>query len=575
MTKELTGYPSIDKPWLKYFSEEALREPLPKCSLYDMLHKGNAEHLSDVALNYYGCKTSYRTLFEQIEKTAKAFSTIGIKQGDVVIFCTVNMPETVYSFYALNRLGAVINLVDPRTSEEGLREYINECNATALITVDLAYPIIKKAVQNTDVRKIIVVSPADSLSPIKRFFYLKSNPRKVLEANAIRWDNFIANGVDATPQYVPYEKGRCAIIAHTGGTTGIPKGVMLSDDNLNSVTHGYKYCGIPFNRQDRYFNDLPPFIVYGLSLAMHTTLCYGLQVILYPVFDSKEFPKQFAKYKPHHFSALTDHLKYLMEDKRTRHMNLSFLTTAAVGGDSLNTETERRFNSYLERGGTAYQTCKGYGMTELAATAISTSPLANKIGSVGIPLITNGVKIVDLDSGKEMKINETGEIWVSSPSLMLGYYKNKAETDKIIVTDEDGTRYIKTGDIGHVDEDGLLFHEGRIRRIYITSFDGQPAKIFPGLIEDVIKKCERVYDCVVVGRLVGDSACYEAVAYIVVDNEKQADNPTIIANIKGACEKNLPTYMVPVEYRFVTEFPHTPIGKVDFRKLEEECVKEQ
>lgn len=158
-------------------------------------------------------------------------------------------------------------------------------------------------------------------------------------------------------------------MAHTGGTTGIPKSVLLSNDNFNSVTHGYRYVGIDFRRGHRYFNNLPPFIMYGLCLATHTTLCYGLEVILYPLFDSKGFPKQFAKFRPQHFSAVADHLRYLAEDKRTANMDLSKLITAAAGGDSVNPELEIKLNEFLHKPGCLYDIVKGYGMTELAATS--------------------------------------------------------------------------------------------------------------------------------------------------------------------------------------------------------------
>ena len=142
----------------------------------------------------------------------------------------------------------------------------------------------------------ISVSAADSLPQSKKFLYRLKNKQPVLRKNAITWTEFVALGNGVKVQDVPYQKDQCCLIAHTGGTTGTPKGVMLSNDNMNAVMHGYRHLGVPFERKHRFFNDLPPFIVYGLCLAIHTTLCYGLEVIYYPVFDSKAFPKMFAKY---------------------------------------------------------------------------------------------------------------------------------------------------------------------------------------------------------------------------------------------------------------------------------------
>ena len=567
--KTLTGYPSIDKPWLKFYTEEQINTDLPECTVYELLWNNNKDHLGEIALNYYGHRFTYGQLFDRIERAAKAFSALGVKAGDIVIICTVNTPEMVYAFYALNRLGAIANMVDPRTNIDGLRGYIQESNARLAVVVEPAYPAIVKAAIGIELEKIIVISPADSLAPAAKILYRMKNKAPKLTDIAMSWKSFEAQGTAVVPEYVSYAKDACCVMAHTGGTTGFPKGVLLSNDNINAVTHGYQYLGIPFQRQHRYFDDLPPFIMYGLCLATHTTLCYGLEVILYPVFDSKDFPKQFAKYKPHHFSALVDHLKYLAQDERTKRMDLSYFITPAVGGDAVNVELEKEVNDFLHRNGCKYEATKGYGMTELAATAVTTCPKANALGSIGIPLIANTVKIVDTDTQQELKYMETGEIWISGPSIMQGYYKKPVETEEMIVTDEDGVRWIRTGDLGHMTEDGLLFHEGRIRRIYMTTHEGQPAKIFPMLVENALKKSVSVQECSVVGRKRKNSDYYEAVAFIVKNDTKTA---LLEDELNEICRKHIPTYMVPAEYRFVEELPHTPIGKIDFRALEKEAT---
>lgn len=567
-TYKSAGFPSIDKPWQKYYSEEAIRGKLPECSAYKLLYENNKSYLSDTALNYYGHKITYGMLFDEIQKTACAFGAIGIGEGDIVILCTVNMPETVYALYALNRLGAIANLVDPRTSEDGLRSYFNESAAKVVLTVDLVYPMIQKAILGTTVDCVIVVSPADSLPVVKRFAYRLKQKSALLSQEGLPWQAFINGGDGVSVKYADYRPDRCFVVAHTGGTTGTPKSVMLSDDNLNSVTYAYGCVGIPFQRGHRYFNDLPPFIIYGLSLALHTTLCHGLEVILHPIFDSKAFPRLFAKYKPHHFSALSDHLYYLSISPATRKMDLSFLVTAAMGGDSLNVELEKCVNRFLADRGCKYEVIKGYGMTELAATAITSFPGANKAGSIGVPLVINMVKIMDLDTGKELGYNETGELWISGPSIMLGYFENSQANAETLVTDEHGRRWIKTGDLAHIDGDGLVFHDGRIRRIYLTASKGHPAKIFPTLVEQTILGCEGVEDCMVVGRFMKDSAYYEPVAFIVAH---QGD--ALRDALSAKCRAALPNYMWPVEYRFVDAIPLTPIGKKDYRILEVEATK--
>lgn len=540
--KKLTGYPSIDKPWLKYYSEEAINTPLPECTLFEMLWKNNKDHQDNIALNYYDRKITYGQLFDGIEKAAKAFSALGVQHGEIVAICSVNTPETLYVLYALNRLGAIANMIDPRTNTDGVQHYLEECNIRFVITIELAYPLFAKVENNYRIEKIISVSAADSLPQPKKFLYRLKNKQPVLRENAMTWTEFIEAGDGIAVQDVPYQKDCCCVIAHTGGTTGTPEGVMLSNDNINAVMYGYRYLGIPFEQKQRFFNDLPPFIVYGLCLATHTTLCYGLEVIYYPVFDSKAFPKMFAKYKPHHFAAVPDHLKFMAQDKTTRNMNLDFFITAAAGGDAVSKDLENTCNQYLSKQNCPYPVVKEYGMTELAATAVTSTPYANAVGSVGIPLVFNTIKIMDPDTGKELPYNQTGEIWISGSSIMLGYYNKPEETKKIIVIDESGTRWIRTGDLGHITEDGLLFHEGRIRRIYPTTYEGQPAKIFPMLVEECVRKSEIVSDCVVVGRLKGNSTAYESIAYVILKNQDTEPN-VVKAELEALCRKNTPSYI--------------------------------
>ena len=572
--KKLTGYPSIDKPWLKYYSEEAINAKLPECTMCELLWQSNKDYLENTALNYYGRKFTYGQLFDGIEKAAKAFSALGVKTGEVVIICTVNTPEMVYALYALNRLGAIANMVDPRTNVDGIREYILESDARFVMTVDLAYPAIVKATKGTAVEKIVVVSPADSLPPVTKLLYKLKTKSPVIDEAAFDWKKFIELGNRVTPEYASYEKDACCVMAHTGGTTGSPKCVMLTNDNINAMTTGYRYIGVPFERSHRFFNDLPPFIIYGLCFATHTTLCFGVEVILYPVFDSKGFPKQFAKYKPHHFCTVPDHLRYLCSSKLTQNMDLSYFVTVAVGGDSLSTELEERVNEFLAARGCKYKTIKGYGMTELASGAVTASPLCNAIGSVGAPLVINTIKIVDTDTMQELGYGQSGEIWISGPTIMQGYLNKPEETAETIFTDEHGIRWIRTGDLGYITEDGLLFHQGRLRRIYITVHEGQPAKIFPMLIEDVIKKSKAVNSYSVVGRKQANSENYEAVAFIV-PKDSHTDLKQIEQELIFLCKENLPSYMIPVQYHFVDKLPVTASGKVDFRSLEKEAEKLQ
>ena len=563
----LTGYPSIDKPWLKYYSEEAINAPLPECTAYELLYRNNKDHLNDIALNYYDRKITYKELFDEIEKAAKGFVACGVQAGDVVILSSVNSPEIVYSFYALNRLGAVANMVDPRTSEDDIYLYIRDSFAKVVVALEAVCPLMYRAGCRANISKVISISPAYSLTPVKKLFYRARNKSPNLSSEIITWKEFVYAGETIKAKYAEYTRAERCVIAHTGGTTGTPKGVILSNDNLNAIVHGYRFTGIPFERKQKFFADLPPFIMYGLCIGIHAALCSGLEVILYPIFSPKDFPKQFKKYKPNHFADGADHIRYLSESSLTKKMDLSFLITAAVGGDGLSIELEKKVNQFLLEHGCKFEVVKGYGMSECAATAFTTFKSANELGSVGIPMVKNNVKIVDTDSGLELFYDEIGEIWISSPSMMLGYMNNPDETSKLIIRGEEGEIWARTGDLGCISNGGLLFHKGRIRRIYLSSVGDQPAKIFPLLVEEKLRESINITDCCVVGRPIGDSTYNEAVAFIVKCSQKSDES--LIEELKDICRKSVPTYMAPVKYAFLDNLPLTPIGKVDYRALEE------
>lgn len=215
---EKTGYPSIDKPWLKYYSEDAINALLPECTIYEYIHESNRDYPDDIAMQYYGRNITFRTLFEEIDRAAAAFSKAGVKEGDIVTMVTVTTPETVYALYALNRLGAVSNMVDPRTSEEGIRDYIREVNGTIVLTIDVALPKVALAIEGTDVETLIVTSPFDSMPPVKRYALRMLSLLKGHSENSgtksTRWNAFIREGAGAGFEAAPYRKNRCCVIVH-------------------------------------------------------------------------------------------------------------------------------------------------------------------------------------------------------------------------------------------------------------------------------------------------------------------------------------------------------------------------
>lgn len=575
-TKPLTGYPSVDKPWLKYFTKEAIEAPLPKCTVYDYLWESNKGDLDNVALNYFDRSITYRELFDNIEQSTRALAALGLKSGDIIIMATVTTPEAIYAFYACNRLGIVSNMVDPRTSTNGIRDYITEVGARCVITIDVAYPKIEKAAEGTCVEKIVAISPADSLPPVKKAGFKLIN---LIKKSAVRlpdscdtWKRFLARGASVVYVTEPYKENACCVIVHTGGTTGTPKGVMLSNENLNTMALQYRLLGAEFNRSQSFLNIMPPFIAYGVVCGIHMPLVLGLTDVLIPQLDPDKFADLVIKYKPAHMLGVPAHFEKMRLSPKMRGFDLSFFESTGAGGDSISAQFERDINAFLREHKSKYEIAKGYGMTEISSAAVACHGTVNKFQSAGIPHLKTTVSVFEPDTDKELKYGETGEICMTAPTVMLGYFNHPEETDKVLHRHSDGKLWIHSGDIGHMDEDGFLFIDGRIKRI-IVRYDG--FKVFPSMIENTVSSHGAVEQCCAVG--VDDAAHSQGklpAVHVALKAEYRGKEHQVEQELGALCQKELPEYAQPVAWHFRDSLPLTPIGKIDFRALEKESEED-
>lgn len=561
---EMTGYPSIDRPWLKYYSDEAKKTKIPECTIYDYLWESNREHLDNVALNYFGYKIPYRKMFEEINKVAQAFANLGIKENDTIIIAAVTIPEVIYAFYALNQLGAISNMVDPRTSERGIQKYILESKARYILTLDILAEKIQGAIRDTSIEKMITVSATNSFVGVRGIIFDIVNTKSHNVKNVLPWKKFI-NNRNKVVEKSSYRKNKCCVIVHTGGTTGSPKGVMLTDDNLNAMVINAKASEGDYEIGNKFLNIMPPFIAYGLVNGIHMILSCGMENILIPQFNPDKFDKLLIKYHPTHILGVPTHYAKLFESKRLKNKDLSFLKIVGVGGDSLSVEMEKRIEEYLHMHGANITVATGYGMTEVSAAACGFHKNAYKVGSVGIPFLNTIIRITNIETLEEQSYNEQGEIWISSPTAMLGYDNNEEETKRVVYTDANGVKWIRSGDIGHMDEQGFLYIDGRIKRIIIR-YDG--FKVFPTQIENVIATCPEVKTCCAIGRADKDHSQGKLpVVYITLSREKK-DKMKLKEELNSLCKQMLPEYMQPIDFVFIDKMPLTANGKVDFHELE-------
>ncbi len=564
------GLPSIEKPWLKYYSKDAINAHLPECTIYEYLLQNNKNYPSDIAIIYLGRKITYRELFENINKTAASFLKAGVIEKEIVTVALPSIPETLYCVYALNKIGAVANMIHPLAGTEETINYFNEVKSRIAVIFDGAYGNIVTDICRTSVEKVIVASPADSLPLSLKTAYNVKKKKPKLDGNVfVNWKSFIQDGYGTTVKEVKRDCHDMAIISHTGGTTGEPKGVMCSDYNINALI--WQLSVLPNERQERNLVVLPPFINYSLVDGMLGMIALGIQTILIPDYRPEKIVEYIRKYRPNHLSSIPMYWEPLLSIKGIRKDDFTSLRHIYYGGEAMSIENENAVNEILINHGAKSVLHKGLGATELVSAATMTYDDCNTPGSVGVPLPKVNCKIVEIDTEREMGYNQQGEICFSGPTLMLGYYENDEATKGIIHVHEDGLKWLHTGDVGYIDENGIIYITDRIKRILGTKGrDGQPTKMFPDRIEKAIYNHSGVELCCVVGIPDIERINYPK-AYVTLKQKScnESDKRRIEKEIVDICKQNLPDYMVPDEIEIIDDLPRTPRGKIDYRSLEE------
>ena len=557
------------KVWMKYYEKENWDILLPECTAYAYLRATNKHRMHRTAIHYYGKDITFRELFAMIDSAAGAFTALGVKRGDMVSFLSVATPETIASLYALNKMGATVNTIDPRMDVESIKRMIKSSGSKILLTIDVAFPKVKKIIDDIDQDKIVVVSPATSLPFIKKVAMKMASKTKIEYTNKIlAWNTFIENGRNTIAEEAPYVGDAVVAITYTGGTTGFPKGVMLTNDSMNAVVINFMYCGLEYSHGDRFLGIIPIFSSYGMVCGMHMPLCLSMELVPIPKFVPAMIGKLVKQFHPQHMVSTPAFYEILMNSKEVKGRDLSFLITLGSGGDTMNGGLEEKLSQFMTEHNIKYPLAQGYGMSELSAAASFCVNKIYKPGSVGIPSLTTTVSIFDPETGEELGYNEEGEICVTGPSMMKGYFNAPEETANVMRLHDDGKVWIHSGDVGFIDSDGFLFIKGRIKRM-ITRFDGH--KVFPVNLEASVSKRPDVRNCAVIG--IRDMERSQGhYPMVLVEFAEGVDTDTACREIYKFCDETVEERGKPVAVIAVDEIPLTGMGKNDYRALESEYV---
>lgn len=566
-------YASTARPWLKYYDAKYIGQIPPECSAFDYVCRQNRSRLGECALEYYGRKFTYADFIVNVKKTAAAFRALGVKKGEIITVVSVMTPEVIYAFYAADMIGATLNLVDPRYSAEGIHEYIEEVGSRLLITLNVTYERCRQAARRTTVERVIVISPADSLPLHLALGYKMTNPdANKYKSNVLHWKQFLAGGKGHSIADDGYDPEHVCVVVHTGGTTGSPKGVMLTDQNFNTIAQQFAAYGKLFKKGQSLMNIMPPFIAYGYACGVHMPLALGLKVIIIPNLDPDKIGSLIWKHKPEHMFGVPAHYQQMASSFALRDKDLSFIRNYAAGGDAISIGAEQTVNEFLAAHHAEYPMAKGYGMTEVSSAATCAAGHTTKPGSVGIPLVNTLVSVFEPGTQTELPIGQRGEICICGPTMMKGYYNKPTETAAILQKHPDGRVWVHTGDIGYLDEDGFVYLDSRIKRLIIRH-DG--FKVFPSMIENVVSRHPSVHQCSVVGCTDKDHVQGRLpFVYLVLTPEAAVSGKRkqIIRELRQMCAEELAEYVQPAGYKIIPEMPMTPAGKFDYRKLEEEIT---
>ena len=576
------GYASIDKPWLKYYDDEKITFDVPSIKIYDCIYENNKNNLDDFALEYYGRKITYKELFVNVEKLAKAFKKNGICENEIVTVGMLTTPEAIYTMLALNKIGAIASMIDPRSSVNGLKKYLNDNGSNVVIITDLFKSKFAEAIEGTKTKQVITASILDSVEkwPLNSdnvhliYDLFNKNSAEIKDKRFVTLKDYIYSGREysATTNSV-YCEGKPALIVHSGGTTGFPKAVVMSDKNvLSSVYQGMK-SGIQFKRDETWLGIMPLFIIYGASTGTLLPLIKGITINLIPLFSPKKLPKIIKNKKPIHMTLAPSHFENLISSKLLEKEDLSFIVAPTVGGDKMDIELERRANEWLASHGCEYKVAKGYGSSETCSgVSINISNECNKEGSAGIPLPKTTISVFDVETGEELPYNEPGEICITGPTTMIEYLNDIESSEQVLKKHMDGKVWVHSGDYGYIDENGMLYVTDRIKRIII---DHGGFKILPSYVEKIIKQHKNIKECVVFGIPDEKHSQGEIPIACVVVKDEQALQKTI-NEVVSICQKELKdTTSIPAKFIQTDEIPYIPTnGKIDITKLKDQ-VKSQ
>jgi len=562
---------SASAPWTAYYGTTPASLNYPHVTMYEMLCETARQYPASDAYVFMGRKTTYSAFMKRIDAAARGLYHMGIRKGDKVTICMANTPQALDCFYALNRIGAIPNMIHPLSAAKEIAFYLNFSKSKAILTLDQFYYKVAEILPELEnPTEILIAKIADELPfPLSTLYPMTKGARavkKLPKGGYTLWYDMVKAGKD---QILPPHDGKfddCGAVLYSGGTTGTTKGIMLSNLNFNALglqtiaASGYEsIVGM------KMLSVMPVFHGFGLGIGIHTALIGGATCILVPQFSVKTYADVLIKQKPNLIPGVPTLFEALLRAEDLEGADLSFLKGIFSGGDSLSPELKKKVDAFLKAHGCPEQIREGYGTTECVTASCLTPKDYARSGSIGVPFPDTYYKIVKPGTTEEVAANTEGEICVSGPTVMMGYMDNLEETANTLRRHYDGRIWLHTGDLGHMDQDGFIYFRQRIKRMIISS----GYNVYPSQLENIIDGHEKVLLSCVIG--VKDDYRGQRIKAYVVPMPGIEPTEELRQELLTYCAQRVAKYAMPRELEFRTELPKTLVGKVAYRVLEEEA----
>lgn len=565
-----------DYPWLAHYPEHIdWHAAIDSQPLHTILEETAARHPERAAIYFLGKEWSYAALLKAVDQAAEGFQKLGVGKGDRVALMLPNCPAFVISYFGVLKAGGTVVNFNPLYSKRETEHQLKDSGAKLIVTTNLKliYPKVEAALTTTQLEAVILVDFAKELDTLKQWaFRLLKAGEQVFgghkKTQHLAFDALLNNAGQPRPVTIEPETD-VAVLQYTGGTTGVPKAAVLTHYNLYANT---VQCGLwcapllePRDSEvaDRVMGVLPLFHVFAMTTIMNLGLYWGMTLVLLPKFDLKQLLKTITKVKPTVMPGVPTMYAAIMNSPDVGNYDLSSLKCGVSGGAALPLEVKTRFENV-----TGCTLVEGYGLTETSPVA-SANPFKgeNKTGSIGLPFPQTIIEIRDVNNPQaRMPQGEKGEVCIRGPQVMQGYWNKPGESEQVLMSvegdQEANEKFLRTGDIGYMDEQGYVFIVDRLKEMILTG----GYNVYPRHVEEALYTHEAVKEAAVVG--IPDPYYGQKVkAFVVLKDGQSLEAAALREYLKGEVSK----YAVPKDIEFRDELPKSMIGKI----LKKDLVKEE